>query len=183
VLAQGGLRRLDELNRRRRRNYEILETELAGSDALHVIGKHPDAARGGFYRFVLKYSPEHARGRDRRAFVEAANLLGLPVAVDPYPPLHLEPLFANRRWADPDLFGRLHAGARWDTASPLPATEHTCSELITLPPFTKVPERSVRHCARALRELATPSANEPVSDGDRTTLPSGRPRSRPGERR
>lgn len=167
ILAQGGLARLDELNRRRRRNYEIIGAELSRSRALEVIPEHPDASRAGFYRFVLRYRADHARGRDRRAFVEAANRMGLPVAVDPYPPLHLEPLFAKRLWAAPEVFGRLHQADRLDAAPvPLPVTEKTWSELITLTPLTKVPERSVRRCARALRELALSASDLPSVQDD-----------------
>lgn len=153
LLAQGGLARLDELNRRRRRNYEIIKNELAGGQELDIIPEYPDGERGGFYRFALRYRARED-GLDRRSFVEAANRRGMPVAVDPYPPLHTEPLFAKRVWANPDVFGRMHPTEPLDVPTPLPVTERTWNELITVPPFTKASETSVGRLARSLRALA-----------------------------
>ena len=169
VLAHGGLKRLDELNRRRRRNYEIIGSELAGSPALQIIPEHPNATRGGFYRFILRLVAEHATGWDRRSYVEAAARRSLPVGVDPYPPLHLEPLFAKAMWADPVAFGRLHGDSvPIPSPSSLPVTERTCAELVTLAPFTKLSEGKVRRCARALRELAeSPAPDRPAGSAPR----------------
>jgi perosamine synthetase len=155
VLASGGLSRLTELNRRRRNNYGIIAAELEGTDALEVVEEYPDATRGGFYRFVLRLHADQTSGWDRPSFVRAANAIGIPVGLDPYPPLHLEPLFVKRVWADRNAFGRLHHEDYSGAFEPLPITEQTCSELITLAPLTKVSEASVRKCARALRRLAT----------------------------
>lgn len=166
VLASGGLSRLGELNRRRRHNYEVLGAELEGSEALDVIGEHPDATRGGFYRFVLRFHAERTRGWDRRSFVKAAIGRGIPVGVDPYPPLHLQPLFAKRAWADRNAFGRLLQESPSGGFEALPISERTWSELITLAPLTKVPEASVRRCARALDALAT--SRPPESARERT---------------
>jgi perosamine synthetase len=155
LLAQGGLERLDELNRRRRRTYEILDEELVGSEALETIPEHAGAVRGGFYRYALRYRAERAGGPDRRSFVQAANRKGIPLVVDPYPPLHAEPLFAKRLWAEPEVFGRLHpTGPPGSPPDPLPVTERTWRELVSLDPLTSVPEARIRACARALRRLA-----------------------------
>jgi perosamine synthetase len=155
VLASGGLSRLGELNRRRRHNYEIISAELEGAETLGIIGEHPDATRGGFYRFVLRFHADRTHGWDRTSFVEAANGRGIPVGMDPYPPLHQQPLFAKRVWADRNAFGRLLQDAPSGGFEALPITERTCDELITLAPLTKVSEASVRRCARALRTLAS----------------------------
>ena len=157
VLASGGLSRLGELNRRRRNNYRIIAAELEGTEALDVIEEYPDATRGGFYRFVLRLHADRTSGWDRPSFVRAANSMGIPVGIDPYSPLHLEPLFVKRIWADRSAFGRLHHEDHSSVFETLPITEETCSELITLAPLTKVSEASVRRCARALRKLATSS--------------------------
>ena len=43
--------------------------------------------------------PSTAEERDRSSFVQSAQRKGIPLGVDPYPPLHSEPLFAKRLWA------------------------------------------------------------------------------------
>src|SRR5207249_8568326 len=40
----------------------------------------------------------------------------------------------------------------------LPVTQLLAGRLMTLPPFTRVPERFVRECARALRKVADAAA-------------------------
>ena len=44
----------------------------------------------------------------------------------------------------------------------LPVTEALAGRLLTLPPLTKVPERFVRECARALRKVADAAARAPA---------------------
>jgi hypothetical protein len=63
-------------------------------------------------------------------------------------------LFAKRVWANPDVFGRMHPTEPLDVPTPLPVTERTWNELITVPPFTKASETSVGRLARSLRALA-----------------------------
>ena len=46
-------------------------------------------------------------------------------------------------------------------AAELPVTAGLQGRLLTLPPFTKVPERFVRQCARALRKVADRAAGIP----------------------
>jgi perosamine synthetase len=179
TLALGGLKRLDELNQRRRRNYEILSAELSGCEALETIPETPGGERGGFYRFPLKYHAEHAGGRDRQSFVQAANLKGIPIGVDPYPPLHREPLFAKRLWAESDVFGRLHGSEILQPPGSLPVTERTWSELISLAPLTKLSEGSVRRCARVLREIASSPSLRSMRQPDSFERESGPVRTYP----
>src|SRR5439155_925358 len=84
LLALGTLSRLDELNRRRRRNYEILNTELAGCRAVQPVETTPGATRGGFLEFIVHYDPAHAGGWSCRAFIKAARAEGVPIAEERY---------------------------------------------------------------------------------------------------
>jgi perosamine synthetase len=159
LLARGSLSRLNELNRRRRRNYEILRHELSGCPAVRPIETAPGAVRGGFLEYILRYDPAFAGGLSREAFIEAAAAEGVPIAPERYSAigkrgrmLHQSPIFTGR-----DVHAI--AGGREESSLPslcpeLPVTEGLQDRLLTIPPFTRVPVRYVRQCARALRKVA-----------------------------
>ncbi len=156
LLARRSLSRLPELNRRRRRNYEILVEELRGCRAVQPIETSADAVRGGFLEYILRYDPDGAGGASRRAFLEAAVAEGVPIAPERYSGigkharmLHETPIFTGF-----DPYGVSGASSSRSPAPALPATESLRDRLMTLPPFTKVPEDYVRQCARALRKVA-----------------------------
>jgi len=171
VLARGGLAQLEELNRRRRRNYEILGDELAGCPAVEAIPTTPGAVRGGFLEYILRYDPAAAGGMELGELVAAARAEGVPVAAERYSAigrpkrmLHQSPIFT--RTAD---FGLDGAGDRVEGGGELPMSESLEGRLLTLPPLTKVPERFVRECARGLRKVAESggSGTGPRLVGDR----------------
>ena len=183
VLASGSLSRLDELNRRRRRNYEILSAELENCEAVRAVGTYPDATRGGFLEFIVKYDPAHAGGWSRDRFIKAARAEGVPIARERYAAigergclLHESRLFTARELSrfdgQPDVQGRLPGDGRRDD---LPATRSVADRLMTLPPFTKVPERFIRQCARALRKVASGAARSQVVAPETTGLRMGVP--------
>jgi perosamine synthetase len=156
LLATGSLERLGELNRRRRDNYAILEEELAGCAAVRPVPTTPGAVRGGFLEYILHYDPERAAGVGQEAFIAAAAAEGVPVAAERYAAvgpgrrlLHETAIFTS---PDVAAAGGALPGPR--PAGELPATAALQGRLLTLPPFTKVPERFVRQCARALRKVA-----------------------------
>jgi len=183
VLASGSLSRLDELNRRRRRNYEILSAELENCRAVRAVGTYPDATRGGFLEFIVKYDPAHAGGWSRERFIKAARAEGVPIARERYAAigergclLHESRLFTARELSrfdgQPDVQGRLPGDGRRDD---LPATRSVADRLMTLPPFTKVPERFIRQCARALRKVASGAARSQVVAPETTGVRMGAP--------
>jgi dTDP-4-amino-4,6-dideoxygalactose transaminase len=162
LLANGGLRRLSQLNRRRRRNYAILAEELAGCDAVKPVETYPDAERGGFLSFLFKYDPEQTGGWSREAFVHAARAEGVPLSVNRYTCfgqrsdlLPDSPLFNS---LDTSSFGGPAAEAlaayRRNGPPKLPVTRKLASRLVSLPAFTKVSPAYVRQCAQALRKVA-----------------------------
>jgi perosamine synthetase len=144
LLAQGSLERLDELNRRRRRIYEILLEELDGCAAVRPVPTTPGAVRGGFLEYILHYDPAQAAGVGREAFIAAAAAEGVPVAAERYAALG-----SGRRM--------LHETAIFTSA-------RIQRRLLTLPPFTRVSERFVRQVARALRKVADGAASIPESE-------------------
>jgi len=155
LLAQGNLTRLEELNRLRRRNLEILANELAGFSTVRTISSYPQATPGGLLEFILKFDRESAGGWSRGAFAAAARAEGVPIAIDRYKPLHKQALFAS---TDLTVFGKAYAQSR-PVADHLPITEQVCETTLTMPPLTRVRERFVRECARALRKVALGAAH------------------------
>jgi dTDP-4-amino-4,6-dideoxygalactose transaminase len=161
ILANGGLRRLSELNALRRRNYAILSEELAGCPGLKPIETYPDAERGGWLGFLFKYDPEEAGGWSREAFVRAAQAEGVPLSIDRYSSF-------GQRWnflPDSPLFNSLdtsHLGSlaadsllsfRRNGPPKLPATRKLGPRLVSLPAFTKVSTSYVHRCGQALRKV------------------------------
>ncbi len=165
LLARGSMSRLDELNRRRRRSYALLTQALAGCPAVQPIDTTPGAVRGGFLEYILRYQPARAGGLDLDAFVEAARAEGVPVTAERYSAigphgrmLHQSPIFTAR---SPFAFAAGRAAEPAFEPPRLPISEGLEGRLLSLPPFTKVPERLIRECARALRKVADAAASRP----------------------
>jgi dTDP-4-amino-4,6-dideoxygalactose transaminase len=165
LLALGSLSRLEELNRRRQRNYDILCAELADCAALQPVPTAPHATRGGFLEFVLRFEPAHAGGWNTRAFVHAARAEGVPIEVERYARigergrmLHETPIFTTLDFSR--LGGFLDGGRSVQEQGDrdLPVLGGLADRLVTMPAFTDVPERFVRECAGALRKVAASAA-------------------------
>jgi len=162
LLATGSLARLPELNRRRQRNYDILCEELAGCEAVQPIKTTPEGVRGGFLEFIVRYTPEKVGNWKSTEFIKAAQAEGVPISKERYAQLGKSkrmlsetPIFTTLDSSE--LGGYLEASrAPQDAhASPeLPVVKSLAGRLLTLPPFTKVPEQFVRECAAALRKVA-----------------------------
>jgi perosamine synthetase len=173
LMARESLRRLDELNRRRRHNYEILTEGLADHPALEAVATTPNSERGGLLEFIVHYRPEHAGGWDVHRFIEAAAAEGVPVAEERYArvgthqrALHKSPIFSTLDVSQ--LGGWLDRTRTGSDPVELPVTEGLAGRLLKLPALTKVPERYVRDIARALRKVADHAArNEIIVDGQR----------------
>ena len=165
--ALGGLGRLDELNARRARNYEILTQALSETAAVTPIETYPDAVRGGYFEFVFRYEPDHAGGWPIGSFALAARAEGVPINVDRYTRqgrraalLHESPVFSGIDFNGLGGFlggpsGGQPVGGR---GAPLRVAERLADRLLTLPPFTDVPENYVHEVGVALRKVATGAA-------------------------
>jgi len=159
LLANASLSRLEELNNRRRRNYEILEEELRDCAAVHPIEKYDESTRGGLLEFILKYNPEHANNVPLGSFISAIRAEGVPAMRDRYTAqavpgklLHETQLFRDTDGGG--LGGSYSHLKKTDKAVSLPVSEDLANRLITLPPFTKVSEKYVRQCGQAIRKVA-----------------------------
>jgi perosamine synthetase len=167
MLAAGSLSRLPELNRRRQRNYDILSAELAGCEAVQPIKTTPEAVRGGFLEFIVRYAPEKAGNWKSSEFLEAAQAEGVPISKERYARLGkskhmLSETPISTTLDSTELGGNLEASRQQDSSqrqSDLPVVRNLAGRLLTLPPFTKVSERFIRECAAALRKIAAYAAS------------------------
>ncbi len=163
ILADRSLSRLQELNTRRQRNYRILSEVLDGCHAVTPIGSYPEARRGGFLEFILRYCPGDAGHWNVGAFAKAAAAEGVPIMVDRYTRqgpsaalLHKSPIFSQ---IDYSVLGAAIGGpgGAKPPAAPevdLPVTMGLTDCLLSVAPMTKVSETFVRQCALALRKVA-----------------------------
>jgi dTDP-4-amino-4,6-dideoxygalactose transaminase len=166
MLAACSLSRLPELNRRRQRNYDILSAELAGCEAVQPIKTTPEAVRGGFLEFIVRYTPEKAGNWKSSEFLQAAQAEGVPISKERYARLgkskrmlNETPIFTTLD--STELGGNLEASRSPNNPqaeSDLPVVRNLAGRLLTLPPFTKVSERFIRECAAALRKVAAYAA-------------------------
>jgi len=164
-LALGSLSRLKELNRCRQRNYDILCSELAGCEAVQPVKTTPEATRGGFLEFIVRYTPEKAGNWNTSAFIQAAKAEGVPISNERYARigkrkrmLNETPIFST--FDGSDLGGLLPTGPDWEpNPGDLPVVSTLSERLMTLPAFTKVSEQYVRDCAAALKKVAACAAS------------------------
>jgi dTDP-4-amino-4,6-dideoxygalactose transaminase len=159
LLALGSLSRLDELNRRRRRNYELLAAGLEGCSAVRPVETTAGATRGGFLEFILHYDPGRAGGWSAKRFIKAARAEGVPLSRERYARigdqghmLHEAPIFA---------------GSGADQHVALPVTAGLGGALLSLPAFTKVPARFVGQCGAALGKVAAGAAAAEAREPER----------------
>jgi perosamine synthetase len=168
LLATGSLSRLAELNRRRQRNYDILCDELADCEGVRPIKTTPEAVRGGFLEFIVRYTPEKAGQWKSSEFLQAAQAEGVPISKERYARLGKSkrmlsetPIFTTLDSSE--LGGYLEASRapeNFQAQSDLPVVRNLAGRLLTLPAFTKVSERFLRECAAALRKVAAYAASK-----------------------
>lgn len=161
VMANASLSRLPQLNKLRKRNYDILTEELADCPAVQTIPTYPGAERGGYLEFSLRYYPEHCGNWPREAFVRAAKAEGVYIDVDRYTNVsstsHLLHQCNVFNTLDRSQFGGPMANVKFDPLPRdvhLPVAEQLSGELLSMPPFTSVSEKFVREQARAMVKVA-----------------------------
>jgi dTDP-4-amino-4,6-dideoxygalactose transaminase len=162
LMASGALRRLGELNRRRRHWYDYLSKALADCPALQPIEAYPGAVRGGLIEYLFRYEPQHAGGWNRGAFVQALQKEGVPAYVDRYTMvganarlLHEAPLFTEVDFSELGGFlaGGAKPGAIQTDPKSLPVSMELCDKLVALPAFTKVSDKYVQACVQGIRKV------------------------------
>ncbi len=142
-IAQVQLRKLGELNERRRKYIEEVENGLEDIPGVKKIKVYDGAVRGGFYGFPIIHVPEENNGLPTEEFVNALQKEGLPAHLSGYPLLHRLPIFAEGF----DLFTRNRGPLCGDyqgyKEGDFPVTEEMIKHLVFLPVLSDpVPEAS-----------------------------------------
>jgi len=137
-IASVQLKKLDELNEKRRSYMLSVKAGLEDIPGLMNIKSYEHAEPAGLYGFPVRYVPEQLGGYPTEKFLEALQEQGLPDLKSPYSPLHLLPLFSRGfdiftrgrgPLCTPDMGGDYKGYSEGD----LPVTEDTCSNLMFLP--------------------------------------------------
>jgi perosamine synthetase len=150
VLALSSVQRLSKLNQLRRRNWQILCEQLAGTPAVLPVETLAGAERGGFLEFKFILDLEHLTC-SADEFLEAVKAEGAPATPDRYGALHTAALY---REGGPITLDTLKRSAAGGEAPKLPITDGLRGRVITLPAFTDVPAKFVEQCGAAMRKVA-----------------------------
>jgi dTDP-4-amino-4,6-dideoxygalactose transaminase len=162
ALALCNLKRLDQLNAGRTRNYEFLNDRLRDVPGIEIVEPRPGSKRGGYLEFKFKIAREVADRFDTAKIEEALRAEGVPVSKDRYSSfnytyglLHTAPLFTT--------FDRTTLGGcfydfksdRFPSAEPvkLPVTEDVCNRLLSTYAFVDVSEDFLAQVAQAFSKV------------------------------
>lgn len=151
-IASVQLKKLPELNRRRRTYVEAVEAGLAEIPGLEPIPTTPDSERGAYYGFPVHY--DRAVLGEMTDFVRAARERGLAVSPNSYPPLHTLPYFARGFNLYTGGRGVLAEGWRGYQPGDLPVTAQMVDELLFLPVLSDPVEGAAQIILEALSQAA-----------------------------
>ncbi len=153
-IAAVQLKRLAELNRRRRAYVEAVEAGLKDIPCLQPVRVYPGAVRAGFYRFPVLYDAGQNSSATAEEFIAALTAAGIPATGCGYPLLHLLPLFAGGF----DLFTRNRGPLSGDYAGyregDLPKTEAAHRNLIFLPVLSDPADGAAAELICRIRQAA-----------------------------
>lgn len=153
-IAQVQLRKLPELNRRRRMYVEAVEAGLADLPFLEPVATYPGTERGGFYGFPVRFRSEGLDGADLELYARACEHIGLKVWMHGYELLHRLPYFAQGF----DLFtrgrGPLCGDYRGWREGDFPATEAMHRDVLFLPVLSDPVDDAAEQVLDALRRAA-----------------------------
>jgi len=135
LLARESFKRLQELNRLRRKNWEILCGTLSELPAIRAVETLAGGERGGVLEFKLIGQNNRPGFADQ--LIKSANEANIPLSLDRYGQLHEKAIFQT-------------AGKQAE----LPRLESLRGRIVTLPAFAKVSPDWVRRCGRLLAEIA-----------------------------
>jgi dTDP-4-amino-4,6-dideoxygalactose transaminase len=151
-IAQVQLKKLPDLNRRRKKFVEAVEAGLSEIPYLEPIPTAPGSERGGFYGFPVRLVSEALDGITVREFSEACKREGLDANPCPYGLLHYLPYFAEGF----DLFtgnrGPLCGDYPGYKPGDLPATEAMHKQLLFLPILSDPVDGAVGYFLEALKK-------------------------------
>jgi dTDP-4-amino-4,6-dideoxygalactose transaminase len=153
-IAKVQLRKLPELNRKRRAYIEEVEAGLKDIPCVSPVSTYEGSVRGGFYGFPIRYRSDELGGAPLSAFVESLKAHGLNAGASPYPLLHSLPYFAKGF----DLFkggrGVLCEGWEGYRDGDFPVTEKMLKELVFLPVLSDPVEGAAQAVLGVIRQAA-----------------------------
>jgi len=161
AMGNEDLKRLPELNAKRKRNFEILNEGIRGCVGLEPVHVHPGAERGGYleYKFILTEEILKIASRDR--IIEAVQAEGVPLAADRYSNfnytyglLHTAPLFTtfDLRSLGGCYYDPKSAGKSGSVVS-LPHSESVAGRLVGMEAYVGVDTETVTQMAVGIRKV------------------------------
>ena len=183
-IASVQLKKLDELNARRRAYIQEISKGLRDIPGVSPIDTYEGTESAGFFGFPIRYHAEEVHGLPAPVFAEALRKEGvlannnpyplfvgngvplfsgsLPTNSNPYPLLHTLPLFTHGLDIYTNNRGPLctvNTGGVFETyaAGDLPVTERACSQLIFLPLLTKPVTCAVSGILSAIHKVSSHS--------------------------
>lgn len=94
-IAHIQLKKLEQLNARRKAYVEAVEARLKSIPGLKPIRVYPLAERGGYYAFPISFEPEHHHGLNTHLLLQHLEQEGLHVSTSPYGLLHGLKIFSE----------------------------------------------------------------------------------------
>lgn len=153
-LGQEQLRKVDEVNRMRRKVLAELSAIVEEIPGLSPVTVHEQATPGGFYGYRLVYDPDELGGLPVETYVEALQAEGVPVAPCDFPLLHRLPLFSDGF----DLYGGDRGPLAGDyqgyATGDLPASEAVHPRVLAFPALTNPKPGVLGEYKEALRKVA-----------------------------
>ncbi len=132
-IAQIQLRKLVQLNSRRKAYVESLEAAIKSIPGIKPLKVYKQAERGGYYAFPVIHEPAHHHGMDTSFLLDCIRQQGLAVSTSPYGLLHGLKIFSEGF----DLFtrnrGPLCGDYKGYREGDFPVTEEVFKRLIFLP--------------------------------------------------
>ena len=153
-LGQEQLRKVDDVNRMRRKVLSELNAIVEEIPGLSPVAVHDKATPGGFHGYRMLYDPDELGGLPPETYVEALQAEGMPVASCGFPLLHLSPLFKDGF----DIYGQDRGPLAGDypgyTAGDLPQAEAIHPRVLALPALTDPKPGVLDEYREALRKVA-----------------------------
>ncbi len=157
-IASVQLKKLDQLNQRRRAYVEAVEAGLREIPGLEPVSVHSKAERGGFYAFPVIHNPADHHGLETQRLIQILRERGLNVSASPYGLLHRLKIFAEGF----DVFTRNRGPLCGDypgyREGDFPVTEDIHRRLIFLPVLSDPVPGAVDKVLGILREVASEAA-------------------------
>lgn len=163
AMANEDLKRLDESNEKRTRNYAILNEGLRGCPGLETVEPLPHAVRAGYLEFKFKLKRDLLNQIPRDTIVKAFEAEGIPLAADRYSSfnftyglLHTAPLFTsfNTHNLGGCFFNPNEPAQSQPKPTPhLPVSEDIASRLVSMYAYIDTPQQFFHETIAGVRKV------------------------------